>query len=387
MRAVLAGLCASLVGIGLARFAYTPLIPPLIEAHWFADDDVLFLSAANLIGYLAGALAGRPLARRAGSRRTLQWMMALVALCFFACAAPVSVPWFFCWRFLSGLAGGIIMVLAATSILPHVPPERRGMASGMIFLGVGLGIAGSGTVLPPLLALGLAQTWIGLGVMAAALTALSWTWWPQPLPAAPGTPAPAPAPNGYRSALRLIYLQYALNAAGLVPMMVFLVDFIARGLGWGAHDAALFWILYGVGAVFGPMLYGGMADRFGVRFTSVASLLGQLAAIAVLVASQHHLALAIATFVLGTFPPGIVPVYLGKIQHAVHGNPAAHSAAWSRSTVIFALVQALAGYGSSWLLSASGANHRLLFTIAGAALLLCMLVELTTVRRKSATPN
>ena len=30
-----AGLCASLVGLGLARFAYTPLIPALIAAKWF----------------------------------------------------------------------------------------------------------------------------------------------------------------------------------------------------------------------------------------------------------------------------------------------------------------------------------------------------------------
>ncbi len=29
-RATLAGLCATLVGIGLARFAYTPLLPALI---------------------------------------------------------------------------------------------------------------------------------------------------------------------------------------------------------------------------------------------------------------------------------------------------------------------------------------------------------------------
>ena len=55
-RAILAGLCASLVGIGLARFAYTPLIPPLIDAHWFAARDVVFLGAANLLGYLAGTL-------------------------------------------------------------------------------------------------------------------------------------------------------------------------------------------------------------------------------------------------------------------------------------------------------------------------------------------
>src|SRR4051812_20068944 len=94
-RAVLAGLCASLVGIGLARFAYTPLIPALIGAHWFAAKDVVFLGAANLVGYLAGALAGRPLAARIGARRTLQAMMLLTSLAFFACAVPLSVSWFF----------------------------------------------------------------------------------------------------------------------------------------------------------------------------------------------------------------------------------------------------------------------------------------------------
>jgi MFS family permease len=125
-RAILAGLCASLVGIGLARFAYTPLIPPLIDAHWFAARDVVFLGAANLLGYLAGALAGRPLAARIGARRVLQAMMALASLAFFACAVPLSVAWFFGWRFLSGLAGGIIMVLAALTILPRLPAARRG---------------------------------------------------------------------------------------------------------------------------------------------------------------------------------------------------------------------------------------------------------------------
>lgn len=47
-RAIFAGLCVSLVGIGLARFAYTPLIPPMIEAHWFVASDVVYLGAANL---------------------------------------------------------------------------------------------------------------------------------------------------------------------------------------------------------------------------------------------------------------------------------------------------------------------------------------------------
>ena len=34
-RAVLSAFCTSLIGIGLARFAYTPLLPVIIGAHWF----------------------------------------------------------------------------------------------------------------------------------------------------------------------------------------------------------------------------------------------------------------------------------------------------------------------------------------------------------------
>lgn len=168
-----AGLCASLVGIGLARFAYTPLVSALIDAHWFSPSAVVYLGAANLAGYLIGALGGRPLAARWSSTGVLRAMMVLVALSFFACAVPLSMAWFFGWRLLSGIAGGVIMVLAASTILPHVVPNRRGLASGAIFLGVGLGIAGSGSLVPFLLSFGLLPAWLGLGGVALLLTATS----------------------------------------------------------------------------------------------------------------------------------------------------------------------------------------------------------------------
>src|ERR1700737_5409607 len=76
-----AGLCASLVGLGLARFAYTPLIPALIAAKWFSPTEAVYLGAANLAGYLAGALIARELAAQAGAGRTLRGMMVLASLC------------------------------------------------------------------------------------------------------------------------------------------------------------------------------------------------------------------------------------------------------------------------------------------------------------------
>ena len=376
-RAIFAGLCASLVGIGLARFGYTPLIPPLIEAHWFAAQDVVYLGAANLVGYLVGALVGRPLAARLTARATLRVMMMLASLAFFACAFPLSVSWFFVWRLLSGVSGGIIMVLVASTVLPHVPVERRGMASGAIFLGVGVGIAASGTVVPMLLGVGLRETWLGLGALALVLSIASWFCWPHASPAhAAVADTKTAAPKaGVRFDLNVLYVQYALMAIGLVPLMVFLVDYVARGLGWGTHTAALFWIAYGIGAIAGPMVYGALTDRMGPTRTGQLALCMQAAVIALMMFSHNHVVLIAATVVVGSFPPGIVPIVLGRVHQILPGDAHVQSAVWSRATTVFALFQALAGYGYSYLFARSGGDHRLLMGIGAGALLIAVLAD------------
>jgi NADH:ubiquinone oxidoreductase subunit 5 (subunit L)/multisubunit Na+/H+ antiporter MnhA subunit len=54
-RGVLCAFCASLIGIGLARFAYSPLLSAIVGAHWFQPATAAYLGAANLAGYLVGA--------------------------------------------------------------------------------------------------------------------------------------------------------------------------------------------------------------------------------------------------------------------------------------------------------------------------------------------
>src|ERR1700746_3909165 len=172
-------LCANLVGVGLARFAYTPLIPALIAANWYSASSTVYLGAANLAGYLAGALLATRMTARLGAVPILRAMMAVATAAFFACAFPLSFWWYFVWCIGSGVAGGVLMGLAAPLVLPQFPPARRGLASGAIFTGVGLGIAASGTLLPVLMHAGLAQTWFGLGAVALLLTVTSWGGWPR----------------------------------------------------------------------------------------------------------------------------------------------------------------------------------------------------------------
>lgn len=372
---IFAGFCASLIGIGLARFAYTPLLPVLIQAHWFAASDVVYLGAANLVGYLVGAVLGRPLAAGIGNVTALRAMKVLVSLAFFACALPVSTSWFFVWRLLSGVAGGVIMVLVAATVLPHVPNDRRGLATGAVFLGLGCGIAASGTIIPLLLKFGLRETWIGLAALSAILTAASWRGWPRR--AAPATVHTATtSSSGPTAFIRILYLQYAFMAAGLVPAMIFLVDFIARGLDAGAALGSRFWVLYGVGAMIGPPLYGVFADRLGARRALRLILSVQAIAVAALAAANNYLLIGLLTVVIGSFPPGIIPPVLARVREIVPGSTVRQNAIWSRATTVFAASQALSGYASSAIFNSFGGNYRFLFLVSAITIVLALLADL-----------
>jgi MFS family permease len=374
-RATLSGSCASLVGIGLARFAYTPLLPAIIGAHWFAPSAAAYLGAANLAGYLAGALLGRPLAARIPVPVLLRGLMLLATVALFACATPVSLAWFFVWRLLSGIAGGSLMVLAAPTVLPHVPHRRRGVASGAIFAGVGFGIAASGTLVPLLLRESLTEAWCGLGALSLILTVVAWAGWPAGSPAAQAVPNAHSKHHGPPRRLQALYLEYALNAAGLVPHMLFLVDFVARGRGQGLDSGAQYWVLFGLGAIVGPVLSGHLADRTGFGPALRLAFFVQAVAVLLPALGTGTAGLIVSSLVMGAFTPGIVPLALGRIHELLPHDAAAQKSAWSTATTGFALLQAAGAYGLTYVFTQTG-DYPLLFIIGAAAFVLTLGIDL-----------
>ena len=370
------GLSGSLVGIGLARFAYTPLIPAIIGAHWFSAANAAYLGAANLLGYLTGAVVANIGAKRIPIRVVLRAMMVLATIAFFACCRPVSFLWFFVWRLLSGIAGGTLMVLTAPTILPHVVPSKRAIASGAIFTGIGLGIAASGTLVPLLLRRGLTQAWLGLGSLSFVLTILAWNGWPE-------TETIRTASAHYLSRVRVdhrafaLFFEYALNAVGLVPHMIFLVDFVARGLKGGINTGAEVWVLFGIGALAGPILSARLADRIGYKLALPVAYFLEAGAVLLAGCPISPLWLMVSSVIVGAFTPGIVPLVLGRIQELLVHNPSLQRKYWTRATVAFALSQAISAYGMSFFFSKTH-NYLLLFEIGSVAMLLAFAVNLLT---------
>jgi hypothetical protein len=70
-----------------------------------------------------------------------------------------------------------------------------------------------------------------------------------------------------------------------------------------------------------------------------------------------------------------VALVLGRIHELLPHRPAEQKAAWSTATVIFALFQAGAAYGLSFVFAHTGGDYRLLFIIAAAAMTLSLLID------------
>jgi predicted MFS family arabinose efflux permease len=328
------------------------------------------------VGYLAGAIGARLVLGRVRPTALVRLMMLVATATFFACALRLGFPWFVFWRFLSGLSGGLLMVAVAPTVLAVVRAERRGRIGGIMFAGVGIGIVASGTLVPQLLRAGLVPAWLGLGALSLALTILAWNRWPADTPL-PRAGAAAGGRLGWP--ILAVCAVYALFALGLVPHMVFFVDFIARGLGWGVTVGAGFWVVYGIGAVCGPFIAGWLGDRIGFGPALSVALGLQLAVVLVPLLAPFTLPLAVSALVMGAFTPGMPSLILGRLAEITTGRD--QHGAWGLATTVYAVAQAGGAWFMSWLYGRSH-GYDALFAAGAIGLTLALALSAVTGSRK-----
>jgi predicted MFS family arabinose efflux permease len=368
---------AVVVGIGFARFAYTPLLPLLVERGWVSAAGGAFAGSANLAGYLVGAALAQFLAARPERAALLNGAMLLAAVSLAACALPYGALWLGIVRFTAGVAGGLVMVLGPSAVLAHAAPDQKSRVSGLVFVGVGIGIVVSGALLPTLAQIGLATTWLALALVSLALTLLAWRRWP----AAPPAPAgDAPLPRKAPLAMAILVLAYASDGAGFVPHTLFLSDFVARGLARGEAAGGLAWSIFGVGALVGAPLCGLIAGRIGLGVAFVGALATKAAFVALPLVATSPLAIAVSALVVGALTPGMVALAAGLAATLAHGP--AQARLFGTMTIGFAIAQAAGAYGLSALFAASG-SHAALFAVGAAVLAAGAAAGAVAIRRLS----
>jgi MFS family permease len=344
----------------LQRFAYSPLLPAMVQAHWLTAGGAGALAAANFTGYLAGAALAPSVGRGLGMRPALRAAIIIAAACFALCAWRGGLAWFTPWRTLAGIAGGILMVLAGPAVQAAVGPERRTLAAGVMFAGVGLGIVGASTIVPAVLPAGLPATWLALAVAAFALASLAWPRWPDVPP-----PPRLRLPPLHRGPTGRFVAAYTLGGVALTPHMGWWPDYIARGLGQGTTAGSAYWLLFGAAAACGPTVCGRIADRTGVARAFFFGTIAQALGVGLPLVSASIPVLVLSTVLAGAMTVGLTALALSRAPELAG---AASPGIWRVCTIGWAAAQTMSGFVLAWLYTATG-SHLSLFVVGLAAAL------------------
>ena len=359
------GLAGGLIGVGICRFAYTPLVPVMIGEGWITEAEAGYLGAINFAGYFAGAALAWYSAKRLGTGRTVHLNIALCLLSLAAAALPWGFHWLALWRFVAGYGGAVLLVLVGPAVLVQVPAERWGFVTGVIFTGVGVGVAATGTIVPLLAGFGASAAWAGLAATVLVLAIMVRAFWREPPEDGLSPPTGGAKPRMGLPVI-LLCLSYATFAVGIAPHSVFWVDYLARELDLGIAVGGMHWTIVGLLSATAPMVVGRIADRFGFgRTLAVAVAITAFGVFLPVIVRAPELQI-FSSILFGLTMPSTVGLFAGRTGEI--GGRHGQRRLWWLMTLYFALVQAVAFYGLSALFAITRA-YLPLFAIAGAALL------------------
>ncbi len=138
--------------LGLARFGYTLVLPEMQAELRLNNTQAGGLATANLVGYLALAVAGGALASRYGPRKVIAGGLALAALGMLLTGLAGSFTATMAWRALTGVGSGASNVPVMGLLAAWFAQRRRGLAAGIGVTGSSFAIIVLGPLVPRMLA-------------------------------------------------------------------------------------------------------------------------------------------------------------------------------------------------------------------------------------------
>jgi len=357
------------ISLGITRFAYALLLPPMREDLGWSYTLAGGMNTVNALGYLLGALATPLLLRRVAPGAVLLAgaVMATVFMGlsgFFTEAAPLLVQ-----RLLAGGASALVFIaggLLAARLGAQVP-GRSGLLLGLYYGGTGWGISLSALLVPAVLAAAPAPhswTWAWWALALACVAATAALLWPArvlhglaaPVAAASGTTPAAAVPDRVRwRALAPALLGYGLFGVGYIGYMTFVVALL-REQGRGAGEVTLFYALLGLAVVLSSRIWAGLLDRSrgGEALARLNALLG-MATILPAITGAWPMVLASGLLFGGVFL-SVVASTTALVRHNL--PQALWASGISAFTIVFAAGQIVGPTVVGWIADGPGGLAR-----------------------------
>ena len=352
------------VSLGITRFAYALLLPPMRDDLGWSYALAGGMNTANAVGYLVGALVTPALMRRFGVSRLLVVGAVLASLFMAGSGFVTAAPALLLQRLLAGIASAWVFVAGGlmAARLGEADASRGGLLLGIYYGGTGFGILASALLVPQVLQAaagephGWAWAWWALAVASGVATVLL-AWAGRALPDRPA-PAPAAAAPGAPVALRRFgwaLAGYAFFGIGYIGYMTFVIALL-REQGASAGFVTLFYALLGIACIASSRLWAGLLDRYrgGQPQALLNGLLGVATLLPVLSAS------APVALVSGLLFGGVFLSVVASTTALVRHN--LPSSRWAQGisvfTIVFAFGQIVGPTITGWISDGPGGLAR-----------------------------
>jgi|CXWL01.1.fsa_nt_gi MFS family permease len=379
MRIALAGLAALAVAMGIGRFAFTPILPMMLQDSGLSVAGGGWLASANYLGYLVGALwAG---AVRVRAALAIRAGLAAIVLSTLAMALDAGFAAWAVLRFIAGVASAWVLVHVSSwcleRILPKAgqgtAPDRRPILAGVLFAGVGTGVAVAGVICVLLMSVHASSpsAWLLLGIAALAMTFLIWPVFSL----SNEKTAHSDSAARWSWAQARLVIAYGAYGFGYIIPATFL-PVMARDM---VNDPAVFgwaWPVFGTAAALSTLGVALLSGRYGNRAAWIASHLVMALGVSAPVFWPGAAGILLAALCVGGTFVVITMVGLQEARTVVasegNANPAPLMAAM---TAAFAAGQIAGPLSVSFLVGAGGGFSTALLIacaslVAGALLLL-----------------
>ncbi|MBS0369772.1 MAG: YbfB/YjiJ family MFS transporter [Proteobacteria bacterium] len=380
-RVIFAGVCALILTVGLARFAYTPLLPIMRGEAGLSAMDGGWLATFNYVGYITGALVAATISDLGRKFKLYRIGLVVAVVSTAAMGVTQDVTLWVVLRFVAGLSSTAGLLIASGLVLNWLIRHGHRPELGLHFAGIGLGIIVSGLAVAGMVGhLAWDGQWLGLGLLGVLFFVPAWFWLPAPAPVSAQAATHLPAPPSRRW-MGLFIAAYFCAGFGYVISATFIIAIVEK-LPMLAGKGGWVWVIVGLAAAPSCFLWDRIATAGGQIPALLLAYCLQIVSILLPAFSDGTAAnLASAMLYGGTFV-GIVSLTLSIIGRCFPANPAK---AMARLTLSYGVAQvvapAMAGYIATMTGSYKGALIVAAWVMAAGMALLVALMRQQRIER------
>lgn len=311
LKVLTAGILSLVLVLGIARFAYTPMLPLMQAQAGLGVSEGGWLAAINYIGYLLGAIIASSINNLVLKDQLYRTGLIVGVVTTLMMGLTDN---FWLWvvsRFFAGLSSAAGLLLGSGLILNWLIRHNHRSELGIHFGGVGLGIAFCAVVVEIMhQMLSWSELWYLLTAMGLVLLIPAWRWLPAPDTSSKTQTGEAMHDNPPSDAFMRVFLfAYLCAGVGYVVSATFIVAIVDQLPGLEGKGAWTFMIL-GLAATPACVIWDLIARKIGDINALIYAFLLQIVSI-LLPVFNHSLEAAIISAILfgGTFI-GIVSLVL-----------------------------------------------------------------------------